>query len=124
MTTTADITWNTEIPEVFHFLGTHYDVQKAKQILASKPRIIASLPVSDVAFLVGKPDTWNIAVTIDWKKARKADTSVPLILAYSARGNLMPIDGYHRIGRAVLEKKTALPAVVLSEEESREVWCL
>lgn len=57
--------------------------------------------------------------SLDWEYARTTDMSLPLLFVPFA-GAAQLIDGWHRLGRAVLEGVTELPAYLLTEEEARQ----
>jgi ParB-like chromosome segregation protein Spo0J len=51
----------------------------------------------------------------------KIDLSVPIIFVQTPRGNILPIDGYHRIAKAHKLGLKELPAVMLSKEDSKAI---
>jgi len=125
-------TWNTEKFETFTFISAQYDVRAAKQILASKKRTpkIHQLAVADVEPLLakhtkeGNVEMITMGVTVDWSRAESdptIDLDVPIIVAQTAQGNFLPIDGYHRIAKAVKVGKTHLPCVVLNKAETKKI---
>lgn len=122
------IKWET-ISETFQFLTHSWDVSLAKKLIQSKhPRKIETMDISGVADLVGKPpsdtDTtfYVSGVTVDWAKAAsdEVDLTIPIILA-PHRDSYMPIDGWHRIAKAVLTGVKELPCVVLNKTEAKAV---
>jgi hypothetical protein len=120
MATSKDFTWN-ETEETFQLMTRVWDVKAAKRFIATKrARPVYMIPVSSLSSLVGQPGKLSIAVTVDWEAAKTADVSIPLVLLSSESGHL-PIDGYHRIARAVLDGLTELPAVVLNSTETKKV---
>jgi hypothetical protein len=121
MATSKDFTW-TETEETFQLMSRAWDVQAAKRLIAKKrARPVYSIPMASLAPLVGKPGSFTFGtITVDWDAAKMADTSVPLVLLSQDQG-CIPIDGYHRIARAVLDGLTELPAVVLTKIESKKV---
>jgi|SRR5271157_5836091 len=117
--------WKQTEFETFRFGWSTWDVQKAKALLLRKKRPIEihSIEVqslSPLASLVG----------IEWDRIKSdlklppdqqtIDLRVPLILVMTRDGAL-PIDGWHRIGKAMLTKTPTLPAVLLSKADERKV---
>lgn len=107
-----------------------YDVDKAREIVKDG-RDIHEVPTTDVANWVsynleGKMFFGRILVSethIDHVPDSKDD---PIIFAYSLRRegekrNLVPIDGNHRIARAIKYSQPLVYAVVLSEEETDSI---
>jgi hypothetical protein len=100
--------------EFFRFLGYRWDVTAAKEIAAA-------LPVQRF-----DPRSWAKllrCVRIDREHVPYADLSRPVIVARVREmdGAPMVIDGWHRIARAQAEGVTALPCVVLTEEQEYRV---
>lgn len=120
MATSKDFSWDTETEEFFQFVCRAWDVREAKKLIASKKaRPIHTIPVADLKGLVGEPDKLSLAIRVDWEAAKTADVTIPIILAQDAA--CIPIDGYHRIARAILDGLTELPAVVLTKAETKKV---
>jgi ParB-like chromosome segregation protein Spo0J len=65
-----------------------------------------------------------MGVEINWEHAQSdaIDLTVPVILAWTKAGSLLPIDGWHRIAKATLAGVETLPAVVLNKAESKRCW--
>lgn len=113
--------------ETFNFGMAVYDVDKAREMVKDR-RDIHEVPTTDVANWVsynleGKMFFGRILVCeghIDHVPDSKDD---PIIFAYSLRREgekrtLVPIDGNHRIARAIKYSQPLVYAVVLSEEET------
>lgn len=117
-------TWNTELGETFSFISAHFDVSEAKRILTAKVHEEGEIVVADVSSWVGEPGKLVMGINVDWDHVRTdaVDISVPVILAYTRVGSLLPIDGWHRIAKAKLTGVAKLPAVVLTKAESRRCW--
>ena len=129
------IEWNVCDDEVFEILGVVYDIKKAKTILKGKRRIsVRHVDVKDLEPLLSRTITLpngmvriRFGVRVDWERAQtdaSIDTNVPLVLAHFAFDptlTMVPIDGYHRIARAVLRNVSSLPSVLLSKKESNAV---
>ena len=116
--------WNTE-PETFSFVSACFDVAEAKRVLTEKPHKVGNMEIADVARLVGEPGKIVLGVSVNWERVQNdpsIDLTVPVILAWTKAGSLLPIDGWHRIAKAKLQGATSLPAVVLNKTESRRCW--
>jgi hypothetical protein len=128
--------WNTEEEEVFTFMFSRWDVRAAKRILASKNVKVDTVDVADCEKLLGgsRPNgkggsTIRLGVSVDWEKVEidlmavepKIDLSVPLIFVQTPEGNILPIDGYHRIAKAHKLGLTEIPAVLLSKKDSKAI---
>lgn len=83
------------------------------------------MDISGVAALVGKPPvdgkiTISMGVAVNWDLAASDDVAlnVPIILV-PYRDSYIPIDGWHRIAKAVLKGITTLPCVVMTKAETK-----
>ena len=114
--------WNTDEAEMFNFVYHNFDVTLAKKILRDKPREIKDMNIEGVMGLVGEPGKLIIGVGINWDKALsdEVDLTFPIILVHY-EDSFMPIDGWHRIGKAKMQGIMNLPCVVLDREESAKV---
>ena len=68
--------------------------------------------------------SWLGFIRIDPEIVKKADVSVPIILAtmtIAGRKGVFPIDGWHRIARAIQDGLDELPAYVLNKRESDRI---
>jgi len=110
--------------EYFRFGQDAWNIGKAKMILASKPeRKLVTFKVIDLRPLAP-------LVGIDWKRVDRdlefpvedqvIKLRVPLIVIVTKYGAL-PIDGWHRIGKAIRMGVKTLPAVVLTKAEEKAV---
>jgi hypothetical protein len=122
------VSWNTAIPETFQFVRSTWDVGSAKKMIQNKPRKIGNMNIAGVKDLVGSPPVEGqnfrvVGVTVDWSKAASddVDLNVPVILC-PHRDSYMPIDGWHRIAKAVLKGITELPCVVLTKAEAKRIY--
>ena len=143
MTATATATvrrtdWNTEQEEVFTFIRTQWDVRQAKRLLASKNIKVHTTDVAECAKLLGgsRPNgkggfTITMGVSVDWPRVetdltkpeaeQEIDLTIPVIFVQTPQGNILPIDGYHRIAKANKLGLKELPAVMLSKKDSLAV---
>jgi hypothetical protein len=120
--------------EVFTFVGHSYDVSKAVEILLARGIDVGHMIVADVERLVQRSNgsTITIGISVDWNFIHDdaelpdddccIDIRVPIICAYTPVGNFLPIDGWHRIAKAILKGVQELPAVCLTEQESKKIW--
>jgi hypothetical protein len=125
--------------EEFHWMGlVRIDVRTAKQILASKKRKpkIYRCDLQPLAKMVRRsktemlPDgTLNVSasqVALDWGQidGEEINLEVPILLARlpPKLGNgVWPIDGWHRIAKAVEAKMESLPCHILSRTDTSKV---
>ena len=105
--------------EDFSYGGRAWDVRKAKRILYKNPRPKVMFPVRSVKSYI------DHGLINTGRNYRDADLNIPLILI-SSRGDdvsgQFPIDGWHRIRKALENGVKELPAYVLNGEESKEIW--
>jgi len=102
--------------ERFQYRRHIWKVDEAKQIIRDKPRPVFQINIQQFKDLLRQ-------VCIDWDKAASDATNldVPIIMAYG-RHVPMPIDGWHRIGKALLKGIDTLPATKLTKDESKRVY--
>lgn len=110
------VEWRTDVVEVFTFLTRQYDVQRAKRFIVAKPRPIQQVEVEPVRPWIHLPGSQNLGVLVRQVGIDAADLTIPIIMAES-----MPIDGWHRLGKALLTGVTHLPCVLLTKAESKKV---
>jgi len=101
--------------EEFEFDGDTYDVSAAKKLLKDKNRRVVNIATDALKRMAP-------TVSISKRKALRPeiDLAVPIIVAIR-RGRKLPIDGWHRIYKALKNGIKTLPAQILTVEESREV---
>ena len=125
--------WKPQDNEVFRFLHTTYDVDKAKVLLAKNPRESSELVVATCKqFIGGVPPRGEnpkalplLSVHIEWEKVwRMVDNppeeEVPVILSHYGE-YILPIDGWHRIAKAMAMGMQTVPAVILELNETRKI---
>lgn len=124
----SDFVWR-PMGEAFEFAWLRFDVDAAKRIIAAAPRKLTELSVPDVGRWLGAPPALRMpgrltmaGIIVDWGAVDvdEVDLSVPVIMAQLADSTL-PIDGWRRIAKATLRGIAALPLVVLTRDETREV---
>jgi hypothetical protein len=111
----SDFDWDVDRPERTQELFERYDVQQAKQIIVASPRPIELIDLTKHGaaikdYLTGvklKPD-------MDWQKV---DIEIPVIFVRT-KGGKFPIDGRHRLAKALDEGREAIPAEFLTTEET------
>ena len=108
----AKFNWNTEQVEHYLFLSAIFDVRKAKQIIAAKPRRIYKLQLSEVK----APAARSHVVAI----GEDVDLEFPAILVTLKETN-WPIDGWHRICLGIKNGLETLPCVILNKAETKQV---
>lgn len=112
--------WN-DTAEFFDCLGHVWDVRAAKRLLREKPREVEVVYLRDVApFLTEGP---GIIVDRDLVESGEGiDLDVPIIVG-ELNTSCLPIDGWHRIARALKLGLDTLPCVCLTKEETEDVRC-
>lgn len=125
----ARVKWHFDELEWFTLGGANFDVQKAKLFLQSRlrsPPIKYFTPIAYAKLI-------DTVIEVDWQKIKseEVDLSVPVIKAFIQKDNailllyqmyeLFPIDGWHRIAKAIYTKVNQLPFVYLSRIESRRI---
>lgn len=110
--TSANFDWTSTRRETFMLLSTQFDVNRAKEIIAEKPRRIFSFAAAD----------WRgVAEMIEYRELKAdVDLAIPCILAAVGKAYL-PIDGWHRIRRALASGGLTMPAVKLTREETKRI---
>lgn len=106
-------------PQIFHLLGHAWDIELADKILAEAPREPEPVDIRPLASWVG-------LIRIDPKILRKADVTAPIYLAKArtragGKRYLIPIDGWHRVARALQEGIEELPAYILTARETDKI---
>jgi hypothetical protein len=97
-----------------------YDVRKAKQIVIAAPRAVESSRLDERhrAFFGELLEAVRVKPDIDWQNI---DTQLPVIFARGPDGKRFPIDGRHRLAKALVSGQEYLPAVTLTEEETAQI---
>jgi hypothetical protein len=128
---------DTQTFNVFHMGLVRIDVREAKRILSAKKRKprIYQCQLEPLAGMVrrrkmnklpdGTIEVAPSAVSLDWEliATPKIDLEVPILLARlpeKLRG-IWPIDGWHRIAKAVDAGLQSLPCYILSAKDTARV---
>ena len=114
MADSSETVWEARLGEQFTFGGKRYDLAKAKELIKATPRPVEMRPLSQFKAM------YYEAVKIDWDKAEKTDTAVPVIVA-TENGTPVLVDGWHRYAKALRTRLTEIPAVVLTEDETKAI---
>lgn len=118
----STLVWNFKA-EAFHYLYDVWNVDRAKQLIKERPRPIRRLNIAPFQELLSAPGKVRVfGVAVNWKKVKSDDVNLddPVLTAYGSMGKL-PIDGWHRIAKALLKGIKELPWVALTKEESKQV---
>lgn len=114
----SDFTWDLERPERTHELFERYDVQKAKQIIFADPRLVEFVDLKTHGLAIQDYlDSVKLKSDVDWDKI---DVSFPAIFVRTASGRF-PIDGRHRLAKALNDGTELVPVVYLTETETDSI---
>lgn len=104
--------------EYFQYGGTSYDVRQAKRILHQNPRAIVDFPISE--------GIQNFLDRIGFtpEPSKKIDLNDPIICIDTGYKVPTPIDGYHRIEKALKNGINSIPAYVLTPKETESIQIL
>lgn len=136
----SDIQWTPSPNESFNFLRHVWSVTQAKEILIAKkkPAPIVQYDLDELRQLLscevikdGEVTGFSLGVGVDWARIRadiakpeaeqEIKLDVPCIMAVTPQKSGIVIDGYHRIGKAVLLTIPKLPVVILTPAESKRI---
>lgn len=110
--------------EIFEWGREVWSVDRAKRIIKERPRPIRQLNIEPFRELLGVPGMVRFfGIRINWNKAQSDAVNLddPLLVAYGKDGRF-PIDGWHRIAKALMKGLKTLPYVGLTKEESKQVY--
>jgi hypothetical protein len=114
--TSQDWTWDIDATETFLLLNQSWDISRAKRFLSASPHEVFKIDPEDAARWIG-------LIAIDWDGIKAEPTAfnldVPVILAQTAPGTSIIIDGWHRVARAHLEHAEYVLGCVLTLDETR-----
>jgi len=104
-------------PETFSYYMSSWDVRAAKRLIHENPRPISQFPVIAVENYVSHG---RIAISDQYKQA---NLNIPIICISNTKdeNSAFPIDGWHRIKKAIEENIEYLPAYILTPEESKQI---
>jgi len=116
--------WKDNRDEMFTFLTRNFDIDLAKRIIKTNPRNITNVGLSGLKSWVPRSKTSVGLIKIDWDRIDAEegnyDLSFPVIIA-SIEGGHFPIDGWHRIAKAIEQGVESLPSVMLTPEETEQI---
>lgn len=112
----SDVPWVVDSDEWFMFMGTLFNVRAAKALCRENTFPIKVLEVEQLRDWVGGPFS---PIIIKEERIGSADLSIPVIVA-SLKTSLLPIDGWHRIAKA-LRVGFEVPCIVLNKKQTREI---
>lgn len=110
----SEIDWQPRLGEQFIYAGKHYDLAKAKELIKATPRAVEKRPLTQFKSM------YYEAVKIDWDKAEKTDFDIPVIVG-TEDGKSILLDGWHRYAKALRARLTEVPAIVLTEDETKSI---
>lgn len=121
MAISSDFEWDLERTERTIEVMSIYDVQKAKQIIHDAPREVHVIDLGQHGptfrdYLEGvklKPEA-------DWAAV---NTDVPVIFGQTPEGRF-PIDGRHRLAKALTEAQASINGIYLTQEETAAIWAI
>ena len=110
--------WDLERPEMSQEVFERYDVRAAKRLISANPRSTEIIDLNKYRpvfeeYLAGV----KLKDDIDWSLI---DTSLPVIFTRTPEGK-SPIDGRHRLAKALKDNEDHILGVFLTEEETKQV---
>ena len=127
----SEVEWLYDTDEMFEFVMSRYDVRKAKEIIHNNPRGVANMRLTGMTSIIPKRHvkrdngqfTMSPGIGVDWGRidTEIIDITTPVIVATAKNGSLLPIDGWHRIAKAMDQGIEVLPAVLLTREETQQI---
>src|SRR5260370_834510 len=118
----SDFEWNLERSEVATarldppYNYQEYDVRKAKRLIVEAPRAVKELDLLHYGeWLQDQLQYCDVSPTLS-----QVDLGLPVIFGRLPAGNL-PLDGWHRIKKALETGAKSLPVIYLSEEETEAI---
>jgi hypothetical protein len=115
----SDFDWDIDRNERTQELLEQYDVQRAKQFIKENPRPIEQLDLAKYRdFFTDYLEGVKFRDNADWAKV---DTAVPIIFGRDEQGRKFPIDGRHRLKKALDDGLPTIPIVSLSKDETQSI---
>jgi hypothetical protein len=99
-------------------------VDSVIDLITKQPRPVVNMPLADWLFVQGQPFHAVQHVTgapnkyFPHKVPQTLQGAFPVLVGNGC-GKLFLIDGAHRVARALMEGRVAIPAVILTEEETK-----
>lgn len=88
--------------DVFIHDGRKYDLRKLRKIMSARPQ--ANYYVSQLKWILAE----NPPSKRDYIRAKNTHLSVPVFIAQTKDGKLVPVDGYHRLLKCVEEGRSEI----------------
>lgn len=110
--------------EIFEWGHEVWSVDRAKLIIKERPRPVRQLNIEPFREFLGTPGMVRFfGIKVDWSKVQSDAVNLndPLLVAYGEDGRF-PIDGWHRIAKALMKGLKTLPYVGLTKEENKQVY--
>ena len=105
--------------EVYQFLTTCFDIDAALEIVKGREPVMVDMTGAYQGLVFNR---------VDKEHAKTVDLDKPILIADIASTTdtpdqpcYMPIDGWHRIWRGHHEGREALPAIVMTSEETDHI---
>jgi hypothetical protein len=115
----SDFDWDVARNERTQELFEKYDVQGAKKFIKAGPRPVEQLDlVKYKAFFNDYLQEVQFRPNADWAKV---DTAVPIIFGRDQEGRKFPIDGRHRLKKALDDGLPTIPIVCLTKDETESI---
>jgi hypothetical protein len=102
--------------EIFEAGPLRFNISRAKRIIVKAPRPVIRLPLEPFATL--------LEILVDLGPSipgRDYNVTFPIIVATLKQGGKIPIDGWHRIDKALKLGLASIPTVILTVEETKVV---
>ena len=115
--------WYLDQDEVYSFLNKSWSVSRAKKLLLEgPPKDLIMADLSSLKKEVARPkkNQINAIHRFDWDKIDKEDLDLdfPVILITFPKGQLWPIDGWHRIAKGLDEGNNVFPCFIMDDLET------
>jgi len=123
--------WHYDASEIFEFVMRRYDIREAKKIIQEKPRKIHNMSLEGLKSMIPKRPKpieggrfeMHPGIGVNWGKidTEEINLNFPVIVATRKDNSLLPIDGWHRMAKAMDKGITSLPAVLLTKKETKQI---
>lgn len=116
-----DLEWDVDRPERSQELLEQFDIQKAKRFIAEgQPRPIASQNLDGKyrEYFESYLEEVRFRPNVDWTHV---DTNIPVIFGTESDGRKIPLDGRHRIAKALKDGLREIPVIYLTAAETEAI---
>ena len=115
----SEFEWDVARNECTQELFEQYDVQGAKKFIKAGPRPVEQLDLVKYRdFFNDYLEEVRFRQGVDWAKV---DTEVPIIFGRDQEGRKFPIDGRHRLKKALDDGLSTIPIVCLTKDETENI---